>query len=414
MKRRLVAEILGLAGLAVSIVSTHGRGFVWFNTYSVNSYAGAPVFYGSGSGGPLGTPIEGIYNTQLIYYFGTVTDPAGDGQLLGSFSLNAAVVSADFFEGEVNLPAAYIIPDYVSGPVTFEMLVFTGPSYDASVIRGHSAAITLPYIATGAAMPPLLDGLASFAISSACASPPPQIIQQPADQGVPAGTNAAFSVVATSEYPYFSYQWFFNGTNILWGATNSNFVVTNMQTNKAGVYSVMVISCGYTVSSNANLIMLTPPVIRIPPQSAVGYWAKSVMFDVAAEGVPTPTYQWYKDGTPLAGATNDILHLNDLSSTDAVYYWVVASNSLNSVTSSPPALLIVNPPGVSLGLHPFLTIGGAVGYTYGILSSTNLASADASSTVTNVTLTEPEQEWIDTSVDASTDPERYYRVFAVP
>jgi hypothetical protein len=411
MNRQVVASILGLA---ISVTSSHGEGYVYLDNYVVNSYAGAPVLYGPGSGGALGGRIQGFYNTQLAYYLGTVTDPAGDGQLLGSFNLNAAVLSPDFDRGFVQWPQSYVIPDYVSGPVTFEMLVFTGPSYDASFIRGHSAAFTLPYIsANPPSIPSRLDGMSGFTISLFCTSPPPQIIQQPVDQAAAAGSNATFSVVATSTYPSLSYQWRFNGTNI-WGATNSTFVVTNMQTNKAGAYSVRVSSCGYTMSSNANLIMLTPPVIMLQPQSAVGYCSKSVMFDVAAEGVPAPTYQWYKDSAALAGATNDILQLNNLTSADAGYYRVVASNSLNSVTSSPPALLIVNPAGVSLGFHPFLTITGTVAYTYGILSSTNLSRADASTTVTNLTLTEPEQEWIDTSVDAISDPKRYYRVFAVP
>jgi len=52
------------------------------------------------------------------------------------------------------------------------------------------------------------------------------------------------------------------------------------------------------------------------------------------------------------------------------------------------------------------------GYSYIIQSSTNLADTNAWVTVTNLTLTQPVQLWVDTNVDASSpfNPTRFYQV----
>ncbi|MEI8045352.1 MAG: hypothetical protein WCL11_28335, partial [Verrucomicrobiota bacterium] len=64
------------------------------------------------------------------------------------------------------------------------------------------------------------------------------------------------------------------------------------------------------------------------------------------------------------------------------------------------------------GFSPTLTIGGVAGYSYVIQSSTNLADTNAWVTLTNLTLTQPVELWVDTSVDASTPfyTKYYYRV----
>lgn len=56
------------------------------------------------------------------------------------------------------------------------------------------------------------------------------------------------------------YQWRFNGTNIGW-ATNADSVLTNVQYDQAGVYSVRVSDALAAVeSSNATLIVNHAPV----------------------------------------------------------------------------------------------------------------------------------------------------------
>lgn len=79
------------------------------------------------------------------------------------------------------------------------------------------------------------------------------------------------------------------------------------------------------------------------------------------------------------------------------------------VVTNTPAVLVVNPANVSLGLYAGVIIDGTTGYTYGIEYTTNLQNAVWQS-VTNITLTQPVQIWVDTSVNVPNAPKRFYRV----
>ena len=74
--------------------------------------------------------------------------------------------------------------------------------------------------------------------------------------------------------------------------------------------------------------------------------------------------------------------------------------------------MIVEPAGVSLGFCPALTISGVIGYSYIIQSSADLKDTNAWVTLTNLTLTQPVQLWVDTNVDASSpfNPKHFHRV----
>ncbi|MFZ0827852.1 MAG: immunoglobulin domain-containing protein [Verrucomicrobiia bacterium] len=94
---------------------------------------------------------------------------------------------------------------------------------------------------------------------------PPSITTQPTSQTVMLGTNATFSVTAEGTASL-GYQWWFNGTNLLAGATNATITLTNVQATAAGGYSVVVTNMyGSVTSSNAVLI------VRVAnPMAAVG------------------------------------------------------------------------------------------------------------------------------------------------
>jgi hypothetical protein len=80
----------------------------------------------------------------------------------------------------------------------------------------------------------------------------PAIISQPTNQTVNVGGAATFTVVASGTPPL-TYQWNFNGTNIV-GATNTTLMLTNVQFSQAGNYTVLVTNLfGSVLSSNAML-----------------------------------------------------------------------------------------------------------------------------------------------------------------
>jgi hypothetical protein len=86
----------------------------------------------------------------------------------------------------------------------------------------------------------------------------PFIVSQPQSNNIVVGFGVTFSVSAGGSKP-FSYQWRFNGTNII-GATSSNYTIAAVQTTNAGAYSVVVANPFSSVtSSNAALTVTVLP-----------------------------------------------------------------------------------------------------------------------------------------------------------
>ena len=132
---------------------------------------------------------------------------------------------------------------------------------------------------------------------------------------------------------------------------------------------------------------------------------------VGAWGSGSLAYQWYFNGEALAEATNLSLPLGAIQFTNAGQYSVIVSNSLGSVTNA-PYQVVVNPANVSLAITPTLVIQGTVGYKYYIQSTTDLGDTNSWFSETNLTLTQPIQNWYDADVDASKPghPQKFYRV----
>jgi hypothetical protein len=216
-------------------------------------------------------------------------------------------------------------------------------------------------------------------------------------------------------FPPVSYQWSFTGTNIT-GATGASLLLTNAQFQQCGSYSVAVTnSLGYAISTPATLTVLAPPQIVSQPHSQIGYWGLSASFRVNAVGTLPLSYQWYFEDFPISWATNATLDLEDLDLDAGGQYWVEVTNLYGSATSE-AANLIVNPASVSPGIYFGLTITGAVGKRFGIQYVTNVNLTNNWTTITNITLTQPVQLWMDTSVNisASGQARRYYRAVAIP
>ena len=87
---------------------------------------------------------------------------------------------------------------------------------------------------------------------------PPFITSQPTGLSVQVGDGATFTVSATGTAPL-SYQWMFNGTNLV-NATNASLVLSKVQTNNAGNYAVTITNpYGTTNSASAGLAVTLPP-----------------------------------------------------------------------------------------------------------------------------------------------------------
>jgi uncharacterized delta-60 repeat protein len=87
-----------------------------------------------------------------------------------------------------------------------------------------------------------------------------------------------------------------------------------------------------------------PPMLLTPSASQTRFTGQTAVFSVSAEGTPPLHYQWFCDGSPLAGATSDTLTLPALEAANAGRYSVTVWNIGGSVTSEPVTLTILPAP----------------------------------------------------------------------
>ena len=156
----------------------------------------------------------------------------------------------------------------------------------------------------------------------------------PSSQTVSVGQNATFDVIAVSP-DALAYQWLFAGTNIT-GADNSSYTISNVQSNNAGVYNVVIsntVTSATVISSNAVLTVIPPAVVVEPAYLTVAP-GSTAMFSVDATGYYPIGFQWQFNGTNIPGSTNRVLVLTNANSGQVGTYSVTVSNLFGSVTST--------------------------------------------------------------------------------
>ncbi len=193
-------------------------------------------------------------------------------------------------------------------------------------------------------------GVYSVLISGVCGSiesPPatltvaagPVILDPPDDAAVCQGATVVFEVGVTGDEPL-HYQWMHDGVSLP-GENGSTLVLSGVQPDDAGMYTVVVTAaCGTLTSPPASLTVRTGPTIAEPPQSQAGCAGGTVTFSVLAEGVGALGYQWLHDGTAIPGATAAALTLHALGPDDAGEYGVVVTDDCGTSTSAAAALTV--------------------------------------------------------------------------
>ncbi|GAB5558930.1 MAG: hypothetical protein SynsKO_05770 [Synoicihabitans sp.] len=167
----------------------------------------------------------------------------------------------------------------------------------------------------------------------------PIIITHPASQTVSRGDSVTLTAQAIG-VPAPTLQWRKNGIAID-GATTASLTLNNVQAVDAGSYDLVATnSRGSRTTNAASLTVNVGPVITDHPESQTVISGSEVVFSVTASGGDPLTYQWRKDGNPIAGATGNSLTLSDVVANDAAVYDVVVTDPVDAVTST-GAILVV-------------------------------------------------------------------------
>ena len=87
-------------------------------------------------------------------------------------------------------------------------------------------------------------------------------------------------------------------------------------------------------STIAGFIITDKPVITMPPNSVQAYPGDTpITLSACAVGVPPLSYQWFKDGLPIAGATASKLSIATANAAAIGNYDVVVANLYGQATS---------------------------------------------------------------------------------
>jgi Immunoglobulin domain len=212
----------------------------------------------------------------------------------------------------------------------------------------------------------------------------PEITGQPAVQTVTVGQAATFTVTATGTAP-FTYQWYKGGVAISGATSNSYTTPATVSTDNGSLYSVTVTnSAGITTSAPATLTVAaggttvnpTAPTITGQPVGQTITVGQTATFTVTATGTGPISYQWYKGGVAVSGATSSSYTTPPTVSGDNGSLYTVAVTGTAGTVTSAPATLTVNV------LAPTLTFAPIASQNYGNAPFTVSVTSASSGAVT--------------------------------
>jgi len=165
----------------------------------------------------------------------------------------------------------------------------------------------------------------------------------PADQVVVAGQSATFTSDVLGSGPL-AYQWFFDGTNAIAGATASSYTIPLVLNNNGGTYSLFVSNQFGHVTTRAAVLTVsnTPVIITTQPVSQVALEGQPAALSVTVSGTPNIDYQWFFGTNAIVGATNDSYSIASTLLTDSGSYYVTVSNPASTTNSSVVGLTVLS------------------------------------------------------------------------
>lgn len=208
-----------------------------------------------------------------------------------------------------------------------------------------------------------------------------------------AGQSVILTATPTNGGSSPAYQWYKNGSQIS-GATSSNYTTTTLANNdQISVSMTSNASCVSPATASSNIITFsivsnaTPSVSIVSNQGTTICSGTSVTFTATpTNGGSGPTYQWYKNGSQISGATSSAYTTNSLSNNDQIDVIMTSNSACVSTTQATSNTLTMT---VSATSAPSVTISSN--------SGTNICSGiDVTFTATPINGgSSPTYQWLD-------------------
>jgi outer membrane protein assembly factor BamB len=193
-------------------------------------------------------------------------------------------------------------------------------------------------------------------------TPPLAIGVQPRPVSAEVGEKVTFALGAVGSAPL-SYQWFYNGQPIT-GATGQSYTIDSVTHANGGQFAARVTdSTGNLTSTTVALTITTPlikPSVFTPLANQTGISGAPVTLTIGAVGTVPMTFQWFRNGAAIAGATSSSLALPNPRPSDSGTYTVAITNFAGSITSE-PATLTISPVSRIANLSIRSQVGGSAG-----------------------------------------------------
>lgn len=182
-------------------------------------------------------------------------------------------------------------------------------------------------------------GVTNFFVSLNVETNPPQITTDlPANVTIVSGSAYTYAIGVSGAAPY-SYQWYSDGTPIA-GQTNATYAFTAGLPGSTSYDVVIGNQFGSVTSSISIFTSLPIQIIQDLPPAVTIVVSNTYLYSVGVNGALPLYYQWYQNGTQVAGQTNAVYPLVAGSPGSATYS-VIITNSYGAATSSISALTIV-------------------------------------------------------------------------
>lgn len=298
------------------------------------------------SGGPLVVPVSTGYklaglvswgssrcNTYGAYTRLSLFEPWIEAKTGIEITFNAPVPEGDSIVCSGTASSDYHVSQ-VTGVISYNWVltpdnagVITGTSESASVIWNSgftgSAAISLQVSR--------IDAVSEWSKLTVNIAKHTRLLNQSKDTVMCA--EKPITLYANAEGYNLNYTWY-KDTRVIKSDTTGNLSITNALLNDSGQYYCDITgSCGNIVSGIINLTVLPVTKINdISSDSEVAFGG-NVSLEIAAEG-HNLTYQWEKDGSPLANGTNPRFEMQSVNANSTGLYKVTVTGTCGTETSS--------------------------------------------------------------------------------